>query len=55
METKARSKRLKTPKAGRALPIIQDTCSFEGYDAELLMKETGKLRELLLKEEHWKS
>jgi hypothetical protein len=49
METKARSKRLKTPKAGRALPIIQDTCSFEGNDAELLMKETGKLRELITK------
>jgi DNA-binding HxlR family transcriptional regulator len=49
METKARSKRLKTPKAGKGLPIIQGTCSFEGYDAELLMKETGNLRELITK------
>jgi DNA-binding HxlR family transcriptional regulator len=49
METKARSKRLKTPKAGKGLPIIQDACSFEGYDAELLMKETGNLRELITK------
>ena len=49
METIAGSKRLKTPKGGKALPIIQDTCRFEGYDADLLMKETGKLRELITK------
>jgi DNA-binding HxlR family transcriptional regulator len=49
METIAGSKRLKTPKAEKALPIIQDICSFEGYDADLLMKETGKLRELITK------
>ena len=49
METIAGSKRLKTPKVGKALPIIQDTCVFEGYDADLLMKETGKLRELITK------
>jgi DNA-binding HxlR family transcriptional regulator len=49
LETIAGSKRLKTPKAGKAFPIIQDTCRFEGYDADLLMKETGKLRELITK------
>jgi len=49
LETITGSKRLKTPKGGKALPIIQDTCRFEGYDADLLMKETGKLRELITK------
>jgi DNA-binding HxlR family transcriptional regulator len=49
METKARSKRLKTPATKRALPMLQDSCSFEGYDAELLMKETEKLREFITK------
>ncbi|MFY9965960.1 MAG: helix-turn-helix domain-containing protein [Nitrososphaeraceae archaeon] len=49
METKARSKRLKTPRAGRALPMFQELCSFEGYDTELLMNETEKLRELITK------
>jgi DNA-binding HxlR family transcriptional regulator len=49
LETIAGSKRLKTIKAGKGLIIIQDTCSFEGYDAELLMKETGNLRELITK------
>jgi hypothetical protein len=49
METKARSKRLKTPRAGKAFPIFQELCSFEGYDTELLMNETEKLRELITK------
>ena len=49
METKARSKRLKTPSAKTALPMLQYSCGFEGYDAELLMKETEKLRELITK------
>ncbi len=29
--------------------MFQESCSFEGYDAELLMKETEKLRELITK------
>jgi hypothetical protein len=47
METKAGSKRIKMPGAGKALPMFQDFCSFEGYNAERLMMETGKLRELI--------
>jgi hypothetical protein len=49
METKARYKGLKMPKAGQGLPIIHDSYSFEGYDAELLMNKTRKLRELTTK------
>jgi DNA-binding HxlR family transcriptional regulator len=49
METKAKSKPLKKPRAKKILPMFQEPCSFEGYDAELLMKETGKLRELITK------
>jgi DNA-binding HxlR family transcriptional regulator len=49
METKARSKRPKTPRAEKALPMFQELCSFEGYDTELLMNETEKLRELITK------
>ena len=44
METKVRSKKsavLRRP--GKTLPIIKESCSFEGYDAELLMNETEKL------------
>ena len=36
-------------RAGKALPVSNDSCNFEGYDAELLMKETEKLRELITK------
>jgi DNA-binding HxlR family transcriptional regulator len=49
METKARSKNPKTPSARRALPVLNKTCSFEGYDAETLMRETAKLRGLITK------
>ena len=49
METKAKSKPLKTPRAKKILPMFQESCSFEGYDDELLMKETEKLRELITK------
>jgi DNA-binding HxlR family transcriptional regulator len=49
METKAKSKPLKTSRERKGLPMFQDSCSFEGYDAELLMKETEKLRELITK------
>ena len=38
-----------TPAARRGLSVFQNSCSFEGYDADLLMKETGKLRELITK------
>ncbi len=44
METKAKSKISKAHRrAGKVLPIFQESCSFEGYDAELLMNETEKL------------
>jgi DNA-binding HxlR family transcriptional regulator len=49
METKARSKKLKPPGVGKTLPIFHESCSFEGYDADLLMKETEKLRQLITK------
>jgi DNA-binding HxlR family transcriptional regulator len=50
MESKARSKKSIGPtRARRELPIIQESCSFAGYDAELLMNETSRLRELITK------
>jgi DNA-binding HxlR family transcriptional regulator len=50
METKAQAKKLVVSgRAGKALPVFNDSCNFEGYDAELLMKETEKLRELITK------
>ena len=50
METKAKSKKSTvSKKVGKALPIFNESCSFEGYDAELLMNETEKLRELITK------
>jgi hypothetical protein len=60
METKANPTR-SAPKR-RELPVIQDSlqrqgktltqvrsCGFDGYDADLLMNETKKLRELITK------
>jgi len=59
METKANA--AKSAANRRELPIIQnqlqrhgknlkqDSCGFDGYDAELLMNETKKLRELITK------
>jgi DNA-binding HxlR family transcriptional regulator len=50
METNARSKKLTSLKRRRkTLPIIDESCGFEGYDAEALMNETEKLRELITK------
>ena len=50
METKARSKKSTVSKrAGKALPIFRESCNFTGYDAEQLMNETEKLRELFTK------
>jgi DNA-binding HxlR family transcriptional regulator len=49
METKARAKNPKTPRTRKALPLLNKTCSFEGYDAETLMRETSKLRGLITK------
>jgi hypothetical protein len=49
METKARYRKLKMPRAGKALPMLNETCSFEGYDADTLMRETAKLRGLITK------
>ena len=31
------------------LPMVANECSFEGYDAALLMKETAKIRKLITK------
>ena len=31
------------------LPIVKNKCSFDGYDASLLMKETAKIRKLITK------
>ena len=59
METKAYA--AKSVANRRELPVIQnqlqrhgknlkqDSCGFDGYDAELLMNETKKLRELITK------
>ena len=43
--------------AGTKLPIVHDkpSCDFTGYDADILMKETAKLRKLITKKEHLKS
>jgi DNA-binding HxlR family transcriptional regulator len=59
METKAYA--AKSVANRRELPVIQnqlqrqgknlkqDSCGFDGYDAELLMNETKKLREIITK------
>jgi len=59
METKSNAAKSVTNR--RELPVIQnslqrqgknlkqDSCRFDGYDAELLMNETKKLRELITK------
>lgn len=33
----------------KKIPIIQDGCSFDGYDAVSLMSETAKLRKIITK------
>ncbi|MGI0062209.1 MAG: winged helix-turn-helix transcriptional regulator [Nitrosotalea sp.] len=33
----------------KSLPMIKDSCSFEGYDALSLMSETSKLRKIITK------
>ncbi|NHI04381.1 Transcriptional regulator, HxlR family [Candidatus Nitrosotalea sp. TS] len=33
----------------KTIPVIQDGCSFEGYDAMSLMSETAKLRKIITK------
>ncbi|MGI0086944.1 MAG: winged helix-turn-helix transcriptional regulator [Nitrosotalea sp.] len=33
----------------KTIPIIQDGCSFEGYNASSLMSETSKLRKIITK------
>ncbi|MEO9276617.1 MAG: helix-turn-helix domain-containing protein [Nitrososphaera sp.] len=33
----------------KSLPMIKDSCSFEGYDASSLMSETAKLRKIITK------
>jgi DNA-binding HxlR family transcriptional regulator len=47
METISKKKEGK----GKGLPVLNNNadCSFEGYDASLLMSETAKLRDLITK------
>ncbi|MGI0006995.1 MAG: winged helix-turn-helix transcriptional regulator [Nitrosotalea sp.] len=33
----------------KSLPMVKDSCSFEGYDALSLMSETAKLRKIITK------
>ena len=33
----------------KSLPLVKDSCSFEGYDASSLMSETFKLRKIITK------
>ncbi|WKT58246.1 helix-turn-helix domain-containing protein [Candidatus Nitrosotenuis chungbukensis] len=33
----------------KPIPIVQDACGFEGYDASSLMSETAKLRKIITK------
>jgi len=33
----------------KSLPMVEDRCSFEGYDASSLMSETSKLRKIITK------
>ena len=33
----------------KSLPIVKDSCSFEGYDASSLMFETSRLRKIITK------
>ncbi len=40
---------METKKRDRSLPMVSDTCGFEGYDATSLMSETAKLRSLITK------
>ena len=50
LDTKVRSKKsLASKGVGKSLPIFKESCSFEGYDADILMSETEKLRELITK------
>jgi DNA-binding HxlR family transcriptional regulator len=49
METEATSKRLKTPRTGKALPVYNESCVFDGYEPEQIMNETKRLRELITK------
>jgi DNA-binding HxlR family transcriptional regulator len=48
METISQDKR---KERGKRLPVLNNNteCSFEGYDASLLMSETSKLRNLITK------
>lgn len=50
METKGRYKKsMASKRISKSLPIFKESCSFEGYDVDILMNETKKLRELITK------
>src|SRR6476620_5691247 len=52
METKGNRKRSTSPATAKTkMPIVQDirNCDFQGYDADMLMKETAKLRKIITK------
>jgi DNA-binding HxlR family transcriptional regulator len=48
-ETKKDNEMINASKSGKGFPVIQNSCVFTGYDADMLMNETGKLRELITK------
>jgi len=43
------SVRVKMETKRKSIPIIEDGCSFEGYDASSLMSETSRLRKIITK------
>jgi hypothetical protein len=46
-----RNRRARSVKARTKLPLVQDieTCDFYGYDTDMLMKETARLRKIITK------
>lgn len=40
---------METNRQTAQLPLVSGECSFEGYDAAILMKETAKIRKLITK------
>jgi DNA-binding HxlR family transcriptional regulator len=51
METKEKREKKNNNKSTRRreLPVYEESCNFEGYDASSLMSETAKLRNLITK------
>ena len=54
METKGNGRegaKTRPVKTSTELPVVEDieNCDFHGYDADMLMKETAKLRKIITK------